>query len=310
MLVSVIICTIRRDEMLTRLLNDLAGQTHRGVEVLIVGKEDTPPTEEDLNGLRLRRIPAPKGMEKARNAGMKAAEGDIVCYLDDDVTLEPAFFEKAVAVFENPEYQDVGGLTGYDHKGAPAKVGPRWRLRRLLLLSRTIEPGAANYMGRSVPLSFFQPFSGCRRVYWLPGFCQMYRKTAIEGLLYDEHSVTEDRDFSMDVAERGWRLMLCGDMALQHLWDAEARLPPSRQARRAAFGLGRSFMKRKRKLSDWWLIVYTLFGEFVIDMAVLIRRPTMENLRTPGRRIDGYLLGLSSFRRPEAADYFQRTLRG
>lgn len=302
MLVSVIICTIRRDELIRQLLDELGDQTYRQIEVLIVGKEGDVPREESLNGLRLRRLPAPKGLAEARNVGLDEAEGELICFFDDDVVIERRFFEKAVALFERPDFAEVGGLTGFDHYGYDAEVSGRWRMRRRLGLSKTLEPGESDHMGRTVPLSFFKPFSGVREVRWMPGFCQIFRREAITGLRYDVLAVAEDRDFAMAVGAKGWRMMISGDLYLEHRRDSEARHSPSRQARRAAFALGRIFAKRRRRFSDWWLIVKTLVGEFVIDLLVLAARPSLENLKIPFRRIDGYLAGLFSYRRPAVTE--------
>lgn len=297
MRVSVIICTIRREEIVSALLDCLHAQTWRNAEVLVVGSStqpeiDRPATETKL---RVRFLPAPKGLAPARNVGLRCADGDLVCFLDDDVLLGPEFLEKAVATFSDPAHADVGGLTGYDTENYPYPMTMRWRFRRWLGITPSLQPGDASPLGRSVPFSFFQPFSGVREVKWLPGFCQFFRAEAVRGLFYDEMIIVEDRDFSMQVGEK-WRLMIRGDLHLRHLRDGEARHPNHVQTWRASFGLGRSFAKRRRYVTDWFTIFHVLAGEVLIDVLSLVARPSLVALKLPMWRVNGFLSGLGSFR--------------
>ena len=295
MKISIIICTIRREDLIAKLLDSLDAQSYDDFEVSIVGKQGaeaeagSPP---DRRRYSLRRLTAPKGLARARNVGLEAAGGELICFLDDDVVLAPDFLATAAACFGRPEMTDLGGLTGYDTANYGQPVPPRWRLRQRLGLTRSLEPGDADHLGRSIPLSFLPPFEGCREVKWLPGFCQIFRRSAVEGLRYDELAVVEDRDFSMEVGRR-WRLAICGQLRLAHLFDPQGRHRQAVQVRRAAFGLGRSYAKRKRT-GDWGFICRTVAGEFLIDLLILLRKPSWQNVKTPFYRLDGFFSGFSS----------------
>jgi hypothetical protein len=134
-------------------------------------------------------------------------------------------------------------------------------------------------------------------VKWLPGFCQIFRRSAIEGLSYDEHCIAaEDRDFSMDVGSRS-RLLFCGDLEIEHHMDSQGRLPAVRQIWRAAFALGRSFTKRRKGPADWFRIAQIMVGEFLVDLVVLVSRPSTQNLKIVVSRQRGFYSGMTSLRR-------------
>jgi glycosyltransferase involved in cell wall biosynthesis len=304
--ITVIICTIRRVELLNRLLRDLAKQSYRNVDVLVVGPAQWstfPPTPpNDVRGLTVSFLPAPKGLSKARNLGLEHAKGSLVCFLDDDVRLETDFLEKAALLFSQRELADVGGLTGYDTVHYSTPVSVRWKLRHLLGVIPSLEPGDVDHLGSNVPLAFLSPFSGCREVKWLPGFCQIFRRSAISGLCYDEVTAAEDRDFSMEVGRR-WRLLVCGDLRLAHEQDSQDRMDTVASVRRAAFGLGRSFVKRKRGPSDNFRITRIVLGDLLIDVLAAVMNPSSTSWKTSLSRLQGYLSGIASLRTASALEH-------
>lgn len=294
MLVTAIICTIRPAAVIARVLDCLRAQTHRPLQVLIVGHQDGEETEV-APGLTFQNLSAPKGLAPARNVGLGAARGEVIVYFDDDVSFGPAFLAEALALLGRPEHAEVGGLTAYDELNYGTTPTSRWRWRGRLGITPSLEPGDNNHLGRSVTFGFFQPFSGCREVKWLPGFCQIFRRRAIEGLRYDEEIVVEDRDFSMEVG-RHWRLLISGDLKIKHHLAPEARHDDAKQVWRAAFGLGRSFAKRRQGWRDWVAIFQVPAGELLIDLMVLARYPSKFNFRVLKRRLEGYVEGFVTYR--------------
>jgi glycosyltransferase involved in cell wall biosynthesis len=300
MFVSVIICTIRRADVVRELLGCLHAQSHREAEILVVGGADPSAGSEyeasvPEDGLPLRFVTAGKGLARARNAGLAAARGEVICFLDDDVAVPTDFLARVAAVFESPAMADVGGITGYDTANYACSVPMRWRLRRLFGVTPSLEPGFSTPLGRSIPFSFLKPFSGVREVQWLPGFCQIFRQEAIGDLQYDEVIEVEDRDFSMEVGRR-WRLLVVGELKLAHRRDDEARYSNVRQTWRASFGLGRSFAKRSRSFADRLQAVHVLVAEFVLDVLVAIARPSADNWRLPMTRANAFLAGYRSLK--------------
>jgi succinoglycan biosynthesis protein ExoA len=85
-------------------------------EILVVCNGSDPPSEDFLRRLsssepRLRAIELPAGSPaEARNAAMRMVRGEIVYFLDDDVTIAPDLFSRSLETFaRRPEVDVVGG---------------------------------------------------------------------------------------------------------------------------------------------------------------------------------------------------------
>jgi glycosyltransferase involved in cell wall biosynthesis len=196
LVVSIIVCTYGRAAALKVLLDCLNDQNYRDFEVLLVdgNQGDRSPAQDTLeNFLRgdkcrssIRLTKSQKGLTRQRNVGLAEAKGDLICFLDDDVSVAPDFLEKVVDIFLKPEAASVGGLTGYDPLNYSSQVTARWRLKKLLGAIPSLDPGDVDHLGRAVTVSFLKPWAGHREIGWLPGFCMIYRRQAIDGLRFDE----------------------------------------------------------------------------------------------------------------------------
>lgn len=199
MFVSVIICTYARAAALENLLNCLAIQTCRDFEVVIsdgsgengsVREAVRTFAEDHSNFVDLTFIKSPKGLTRQRNVALQHSKGDVICFLDDDVTFDERFVRDVIALLGRTDLQDVGGLTAYDEINYPSNINMRWRVRRWLGVVRNLEPGSIDRFGLTVPLGFLQPFTGVKAVGHFGGFCMIYRRSAISGLWFDERLPT------------------------------------------------------------------------------------------------------------------------
>ena len=98
-LISVIVRTCDRPELLTQALDSLASSTYRQLEVVLVVDGAGPaPVPEDYP-LLLRRVELStrRGRSGAANAGLAAATGDFIAFLDDDDLVAPEHFAQLVA---------------------------------------------------------------------------------------------------------------------------------------------------------------------------------------------------------------------
>jgi glycosyltransferase involved in cell wall biosynthesis len=85
-----VITTRDRHELVEGAIESALGQTLPAVEVLVVDDGSQPPLALDPRpGLRSIRRPAAGGMSAARNAGLAAALGRWITFLDDDDRLLP-----------------------------------------------------------------------------------------------------------------------------------------------------------------------------------------------------------------------------
>ncbi len=121
--VSVVICTFNRKVWLSKCLLSLSSEPRSGMEIVVVDGPSNDGTREmleqmDSEGrLVLLRQPALEGISAARNLGLEAAKGRIVCFIDDDATIEPGWLEAITAPYSDPKVGGVGGPV-LDLKGA------------------------------------------------------------------------------------------------------------------------------------------------------------------------------------------------
>jgi glucosyl-dolichyl phosphate glucuronosyltransferase len=117
--ISVILCTYNRSLMLIEALNNLARQTLPDSdewEVLIV---DNNSSDQTCNLARdfCQRYPGrfryvfeeKQGLSHARNTGIRESLGDILVFLDDDVTITPMWLQRLLAPLRSGEYAGAGG---------------------------------------------------------------------------------------------------------------------------------------------------------------------------------------------------------
>mgnify|MGYP001801922122 FL=1 len=101
-LLSIIIPTYNRPDLLPRAVNSALSQTLTDIEVVVVDDGSTPavllPAQERL---RVICLTTNQGGAAARNQGAEAARSRWITYLDDDDVLLPDMAEKAMAAIQH-----------------------------------------------------------------------------------------------------------------------------------------------------------------------------------------------------------------
>src|SRR3954468_1827117 len=126
MAVSASICfpTRRRRAYLAVALASVAPQAAaRGCEILVVEDDPHDPETAALAarfGARYLAHGAPRGLNAARNTALDAAEGELVCFLDDDVQVWPGWLDAMLA--------GVHTAPGHEVFGGPARTRRRGRV--------------------------------------------------------------------------------------------------------------------------------------------------------------------------------------
>jgi GT2 family glycosyltransferase len=87
--ISVIIPTLRRAQLLSRAIKSVLAQTLRDLELIVIVDGDDPDTTQLLATIcdpRLRYVQNPHslGSAEARNVGIRLARGEWIAFLDDD----------------------------------------------------------------------------------------------------------------------------------------------------------------------------------------------------------------------------------
>ncbi len=110
MRVSVVVPTFKRPELLGRCLAALAGQDFdpAAYEVIVADDAASPPTREQVEAaagrarspVRYVAVTGSRGPAGARNAGIRAARGEVVAFTDDDCVPEPGWLSAGVRAFD------------------------------------------------------------------------------------------------------------------------------------------------------------------------------------------------------------------
>ena len=150
--VTAIIPAYNSEETIERALNSALAQTYRPLEILVIddcSRDSTAQIVETYaeRGVKLLRLCEQQGASGARNAGIHAASGDLIAFLNSDNEWLPSKLDKQVALVasdENyvfvscasrhisPEGEDLGDL----YQGRRPVIGPDcWKS---LLASNTI----------------------------------------------------------------------------------------------------------------------------------------------------------------------------
>jgi glycosyltransferase involved in cell wall biosynthesis/GT2 family glycosyltransferase len=110
--VSVVINTYNRAWWLDRCLRELARQSYRDFEVVVVNGPSSDDTSEVLarhrDGITIVRT-ASHVLSVSRNLGIAAAAGDLIAFIDDDAVPDPRWLENLAGAFHDPEVAAAGG---------------------------------------------------------------------------------------------------------------------------------------------------------------------------------------------------------
>jgi glycosyltransferase involved in cell wall biosynthesis len=134
--VTVVLPTFRRPDALAKAMRSLASQQDPGVEweLIVVDNDEAPGVEAAVHALA-SHIPAPvmvlresrRGAAYARNAGIDAAKGDVVAFIDDDVVAAPQWLARLVAPVLDGRAEASGGRVVLDTSvTVPAWLGQDW----------------------------------------------------------------------------------------------------------------------------------------------------------------------------------------
>lgn len=115
--VSVVVCTRDRPEMVRDCLENLSKLRHSNLEFVLVDNappnDDTQRAFDDVVGHDPRfhyLVEALPGLSRARNAGLRAARGDVVAFTDDDVQVDALWIQGLLRGFRRSD--DVACVTG------------------------------------------------------------------------------------------------------------------------------------------------------------------------------------------------------
>jgi GT2 family glycosyltransferase len=301
--ISVVTPTLRRTDEVVALLTNLGAQTVRPHELLLV--DGAPSSERSTaEAVAARRGALPfavrylrvgGGTAIQRNAGIDAATGDFVAFVDDDIRLAPDFFATVLAEFERDAEQRVGGIVGYrQNQHFDESSTERWRWYRRLRLLTIFQPGRYDFAcGYPINANMQPPFHGVRDVDFMTTSCAVWRRAVMdEGLRFDpffrDYGMLEDAHFSLRAGRR-WKLLQCGDARCDHLHAAGGRTDPRTIGAKCVVNYYYVFhqvaqpLSLAQKLRFWRFQAFELFRV----AASGVRRQRASDFRELRGRLDG-----------------------
>jgi GT2 family glycosyltransferase len=198
--ISIIIPVYRGGKEFKTCLTSLKDSLITPLEVIVIVDGYDPPSYEMAKNFQTKvlQLDTNQGPATARNRGAKIATGDILFFMDADVTLHPDTLEKIIDVFDCDP--NLAALIGsYDD-----------------------QPGALNFLsqyknlfhhynhqiGSTEASTFWGACGAIRRDIFLQmgGFDESYR-----------HPCIEDIELGYRLKARGYRIRLCKDIHVKHL---------------------------------------------------------------------------------------------
>jgi glycosyltransferase involved in cell wall biosynthesis len=280
--ISVVTPTLNRATEIAELLENLSCQTVLPAELIIVdGAPEAESrtldviSEHDALPFLVNYIKHDGGTAVQRNIGVEAAKGDFIAFIDDDIRLEPDFFECILEVFSSDSQETVGGVAGYIvNQYLDPKKSIHWRWYRRLNLYTTYEPGRYDYeSGYPINRYLRPPHKGLVEIDFMGSNCAVWRRKVLEsGLRFDNffwgYGMLEDTHFALR-ARRHWKLLECGTARCQHLHSPSGRENPRLVSRKTAVNYRYVFMDivPRRSLSQelrFWRVQLLDFLRFFI----------------------------------------------
>jgi glycosyltransferase involved in cell wall biosynthesis len=125
---SIVIPTQGRADYLAVTLASVAGQAERArAEVIVVNDGAEPQSAEvaSRHGARIVSLPERRGANAARNAGVAAAHGELIVFIDDDILAPEGWLGAVLDGAENaPNYDVFGGpIRALLEGGGPRSCG-------------------------------------------------------------------------------------------------------------------------------------------------------------------------------------------
>ncbi len=251
MIFNLIICTYNRSLALKKLLKSIERQILYPNKILIIDASEDKLTKEliDKGGFRNTEYykveDEHKGLTKQRNYGINQLEKgtEVVCFLDDDIILEPDYFNQLIMTYE--QYPMALGVGGYitnevdwqkclDTKtprtfcldGYCRKEPFRFRVRAKFGLQPDMPPCYLPTFGHGRSVSFLPPSGKIYEVELFMGGVASYRIEAFNKITFSDYfegyGLYEDADFCLRLSKIG-KLYVNTAARLEHYHEPSGR---------------------------------------------------------------------------------------
>jgi GT2 family glycosyltransferase len=201
---SVIIATLGRPAILAEALATVAALDPRPLEVLVVdGDPEGSARAAVAAHPGMEHLTGPAGSTRQRNVGLDRARGDVVVFLDDDVTVAADLLGALMPAYDDPA---VVGATGTVVEDGGWQFGGKQAPVRRLLLGR----GEGRMTSFGYPHRLLDPTRPAD-VEFMGGAFMSARTSVARDVRFDEgvpvlgrgYALGEDEDFSYRLSRRG-----------------------------------------------------------------------------------------------------------
>jgi glycosyltransferase involved in cell wall biosynthesis len=259
---SIVIPTLGREEILETTLASIRRCEPAPDEVIVIdassggsAREVVRALDDDERSLTVRYLQSEPSATRQRNLGIDEATGDVLVFLDDDVTLPPDLFARLAELYRD---ETIVAATGRVVEPDPWSLASDSRLRRLL-------PGGGvegTFTRYGYP-RYLVESGEARDVEFMRGCFMSARREAATKVRFDEHlggySLGEDEDFSYRLSRLG-RVHYAPGIVVEHRKLGFSAQDPQRLARLVV--VNRAYLFRKN--FDRTLLARTQFGMFVL----------------------------------------------
>jgi len=243
MFFSLILATVNRTEEPDRFLNSLTRQSYTDFELIVA---DQNPDDRLIQILEKYKLVFPilhlrsdKGLSKARNVGIKKANGDVIAFPDDDCWYPDNLLETLANFFN--ENRDYDGFTGRSISTAGKDTGGRFSKKPCVL-------NQLNILGRHVSYTVFLRRSLVEKVGDFDIRLGLGANT--------KWGSGEETDYLLRCIKMGSRLYYDPSFLVYH---PEVIYSDSNAKRRAlSYSLGWGKVLRKHQF-PFWFVLYHLF---------------------------------------------------
>ncbi len=287
--ISVVTPTLDRADQVCELIASLAAQRVLPYELVLVDgaplhNRATEQIVADWTAalpFECRHIRHGGGTAIQRNVGIEAARGSHIAFIDDDMLLEPDFFEVILETYAAIKDTSVAGIAGYiTNQYLDPNRSARWRWYRRLRLFGTFEPGRFDFTsGYPINRYLQEPHSGLREIDFMGANCAVWRREVFDqGLrfapFFVDYGVMEDAHLALSARKQGWRLLECGAARCEHHQSSRSRRSKRQVARKTALNYRFLFVdivpnRSWRQETRWWRVQ---FFDFVRQLAFAMRQ--------------------------------------
>jgi len=107
-LVSVVIPTYNSEKTLAKCLESIRNQTYKNIEIIVIDRNSIDRTVEIAKSFGAKVFQLDVERAKAKNFGLRKAQGKYVCFIDSDMELTPKVIEECVSLIDGDDM--IGGV--------------------------------------------------------------------------------------------------------------------------------------------------------------------------------------------------------